>query len=143
MKEKIKNIFRLPSVVLFILWITDIIRWIMHTFILQWSGTNIAKLPLLPMPNDQLFLLGIFGISNFLTGLIYLLISKKAKELSPYILILIPLAYTLWLIGISTSGVIASSSFYGKYFMFVYFGICIITFINFLIQKRESKQHLD
>ncbi len=48
-------------------------------------------------PQDQVFLLGVFGISNFLTGFIYLLISRKAKELAPYMLIIIPLTYHLGL----------------------------------------------
>ncbi|MEI7557917.1 MAG: hypothetical protein WCJ45_03700 [bacterium] len=111
----------------------------MHTFFLTWSATTFARLPLLTQDNEQLFLLGIFGISNFLTGLLYVLISKKAKELSPYVLIIIPSAYLLGLLGIWSGGVYAHAAFFGKYFMFTYFALCILTFLNFLIQKRKAR----
>jgi hypothetical protein len=89
--------------------------------------------------SDQVFLLGVFGISNFLTGFIYFLISRKARELSPYVLIMIPLTYLLGLIGIWSGGVHGQAAFEGKYFMLVYFGVCVITFIAFLIQRSAQK----
>ena len=100
MKEKMKDIFWLPSTVLFFIGVLDVIRGFMHTFLLTWSATNIAKLDMTTGSSDQVFLLGVFGISNLLTGFIYFLISRKARELSPYVLIMIPLTYLLGLIGI-------------------------------------------
>lgn len=140
MVEKPSDIFRLPSRVLFVIGLIDIIRGFMHTFLLTWSATNIAQLDIATAPSDQLFLLGVFGISNFLTGFIYLIISRKARELSPYVLIVIPLTYLLGLIGIWSGGIHGQSAFYGKYFMLGYFAICIITFIIFFIQKRNCEK---
>ena len=136
MKEKWKDIYWLPSTVLFFIGILDVIRGFMHTFLLTWSATNIAKLDLVNGSSDQLFLLGVFGISNYLTGFIYFLISRKARELSSYVLIIIPLTYLLGMIGIRSGGVQGQAAFNGQYFMFVYFGICAITFLTFLFQKR-------
>ncbi len=79
--------------------------------------------------------MGVFGISNFLTGFLYLLISRKARELAPGILILIPLVYLLGTLGILSGGVHPQAAFEGKYFMIVYFGICLITFMVFQYQK--------
>lgn len=138
MKEKWKDIYWLPSTVLFFIGILDVIRGFMHTFLLTWSATNIAKLDLVNGSSDQLFLLGVFGISNYLTGFIYFLISRKARELSPYVLIIIPLTYLLGMIGIRSGGVQGQAAFNGQYFMFVYFGICAITFLTFLFQKRQQ-----
>ncbi len=42
MKEKMKDIYWLPSVVLVVLGILDLIRGVMHTFLLTWSANNIA-----------------------------------------------------------------------------------------------------
>jgi hypothetical protein len=139
MKEKMKDIFWLPSIVLFFIGVLDVIRGFMHTFLLTWSAANIAKFNMATAPKDQIFLLGVFGISNFLTGFIYFLISRKAKELSPYVLIIIPLTYLFALIGIWSGGVHGQAAFEGKYFMLVYFGICIITFISFQFQKVSNK----
>lgn len=132
-----KDIFKLPAKVLFLIGIVDLIRGFMHTYLLTWSATNIAKLNI-AINTDQVFLLGVFGISNFLTGSIYLLISWKARKLSPYILILIPLTYLLGLIGIWINKIHAQAAFEGQYFMYGYFTVCIITFVLFLFFKKCS-----
>lgn len=137
MKEKMKDIYWLPSVVLIIIGLLDLLRGVMHTFLLTWSALNIAQFDPATATRDQFFLLGVFGISNFLTGLLYLLISRKARQLAPHILILIPLAYLLGLAGIFSGGVHPQAAFEGKYFMLVYFGICIVTFMIFQVQKHQ------
>ena len=134
-----QDIFKTPSNVLFGIGIFDLLRGFMHTFLLTWSAEHIAKLDLSANTGEQLFLLGVFGISNFLTGIIFLVISKKARTLSPYILIIIPLAYLFGLIGIWSGGIHARAAFYGKYVMFTYFAICILTFCWFMIQKQKIK----
>ncbi len=139
MEHKTKDIFKLPANVLFFIGLLDVLRGFMHTFLLNWSATNIAKLDIISSPNDQIFLLGVFGISNFITGFIYLIISKKARNLAPYILILIPLTYLFGLCGIWSNNIHGQAEFNGKYFMFVYFAICIVTFCIFLIQKFKLK----
>ena len=135
-----KDIFWLPSTVLFFIGGLDVLRGFMHTFLLTWSATNVAKLNMAIESSDQVFLLGVFGISNFLTGFIYFLVSKKARELSPYVLIIIPLTYLLGLIGIWSGNVHGQAAFEGKYFMLVYFSICIITFVTFQFQKITQNQ---
>ena len=135
-----KDIFWLPSTVLFFIGGLDVLRGFMHTFLLTWSATNIAKLNMAIESSDQVFLLGVFGISNFLTGFIYFLVSKKARELSPYVLIIIPLTYLVGLIGIWSGNVHGQAAFEGKYFMLVYFSICIITFVTFQFQKITQDQ---
>ena len=75
-----RDVFRLPATVLFGLGMVDLIRGIMHTFLLRWAGVNIAGFDPVTTPSDQFFLLGAFGISNFLTGFLYLLISRKAAR---------------------------------------------------------------
>ena len=135
-----KDIFWLPSTVLFFIGGLDVLRGFMHTFLLTWSATNIAKLNMAIESSDQVFLLGVFGISNFLTGFIYFLVSKKARELSPYVLIIIPLTYLLGLIGIWSGNVHGQAAFEGKYFMLVYFSICVITFVTFQFQKISQDQ---
>ncbi len=44
MKEKLKDIYWLPSVMLFFIGGLDVLRGFMHTFLLSWSAANIAKL---------------------------------------------------------------------------------------------------
>ncbi len=138
MSTRHTDIYNLPSIVLFLVGCYDILRGFMHTFILKWSAANFAKFDLASVPQDQVFMLGVFGISNFLTGFIYLLISRKARELSPYVLIIIPLSYILGLIGINSGGVHGQAAFDGKYFMMVYFAICIVTFIVFMLHRKKN-----
>lgn len=135
-----RDIFRLPATVLFGLGIVDLIRGFMHTFLLRWAGVHIAGFDPVTTPPDQFFLLGAFGISNILTGFLYLLISRKARELSPYVLAIIPASYLLGTIGIGVAGVQAQAAFPGKYFMMVYFAVCLVTVAVFLVQRRADRQ---
>ena len=136
-----RDVFRLPATVLFGLGIVDLFRGIMHTFLLRWAGVNIAGFDPVTTPSDQFFLLGAFGISNLLTGFLYLLISRKARELSPYVLAIIPATYLLGMIGIGVAGVHGQSAFSGRYLMFVYFAVCIVTVTVFLVQRAIHRQH--
>jgi hypothetical protein len=140
MKAKFKDIYWLPSTVLFFLGTLDVIRGFMHTFLLRWSAVHVAGFDPVTTSPDQLFLLGVFGISNFLTGFLYFLISRRAREISPYVLIIIPLTYLLGIAGIKIAGVQMQAAFDGQYFMFVYLALCVITFIVFLIQRFAAKK---
>ena len=135
-----RDVFRLPATVLFVLGIVDLIRGVMHTFLLRWAGVHVAGFDPVTTPSDQFFLLGAFGISNFLTGFLYLLISRKARELSPYVLAIIPATYLLGLIGIGVAGVQAEAVFAGRYFMMVYLALCVVTVAVFLVQRRTDRQ---
>jgi hypothetical protein len=48
---------------------------------------------------DQLTLLGAFGISNLLTGAIFILVSIEAAQLSKYFLLTIPAPTVVGLLG--------------------------------------------
>jgi hypothetical protein len=115
----------LPSSVLFILGLVDLLRGVLHTFFVNWAAKTFAKLDLSAARQDQLTLLGAFGISNLLTGVIFILISIEDPPLSEYALLTIPCAYAVGVIGMRTSGVKARSAFYGRYFMMGYLGVCL------------------
>lgn len=138
LKERMKDIFWFPSMVLFLIGLYDVLRGFMHTFLLTWSAANFAKFDMATVPEDQVFMLGVFGISNFLTGAIYLLISRKAKQLAPWVLIIIPMAYLLGMLGIWSGDIQGQAQFEGKYFMAIYFAICIVTFIGFIIRRKKT-----
>jgi hypothetical protein len=129
---------RLPATLLFILGILDLVRGFMHTFLLRWSGVHIAGFDPVTTPSDQFFMLGAFGISNFLTGFLFLLISRRARELSPYVLAIIPATYLLGMIGIGAAGVQAQAVFGGRYFMMMYLAACVITVVVFLVRRRGA-----
>ena len=113
--------------VLFGLGIYDLIRGVMHTLLLRWSGIHVAGFDPSSTPVDQFFMLGAFGISNLLTGCLFLLISRRAPELSAWILGIIPATYLVGLLGIRSSGVHGTLTYGGQYLMYVYFAICIGT----------------
>lgn len=136
MKKELKE-FRFSSNLLLIIGIVDIVRGFLHTFKVEWASQTFAKLNLNFVRDDQLTLLGAFGISNILTGLIYILVSKKAKHLSPYVLIIIPISYFIGYIGLRVSGIVANASFYGKYFMLLYLLTCVITSGIYFINNRK------
>ncbi len=71
------------SIVTILLGCYDLVRGIMHTFRLEYSALHIAKINLAgPEASDLLRLLGVFGISNFITGIMLILIGLKARGLA-------------------------------------------------------------
>ncbi len=133
------DIYRVPAAVLFLLGAYDLVRGFMHTFLLKWSAANIAGFDMVTVPEDQIFLLGAFGMSNFLTGATFLLISRRARHLAPHVLLLIPVTYLLGWIGIRSGGVHGQAEFNGRYLMFVYFAVCLATYAYFLVMRAKRR----
>ena len=126
---------RVARTVLLVLGVVDLVRGIMHTFVLTWAAENIARIA--PHP-DALMLLGVFGNSNLLTGALYLFVAVKAREIAGYILGIIPVAYLVGIEGIRLNGVSMQSEFNGKYMMLVYFVVCIVTFVYFVVATGKG-----
>jgi len=79
----------------------DLIRGCIHTVLLEFAAANIFVIDLSGGVENQMFLLGIFGISNYLTGIMFILIGFKARELVPILLPVIPLVYLFGTVLIS------------------------------------------
>ena len=58
----------------------DLTRGFLHTFMLEFAANNIFVIDLSGGVENQMFLLGTFGISNYLTGIMLILIGLKARE---------------------------------------------------------------
>ena len=132
-------------ITLIILGIIDLIRGFMHTILLEYSALNIAGLNLdTSTAADQLQLLGVFGISNWITGILFILIGLKARYLSLYVLGLIPVAYGLSIVAIriNSSGYTETTSDWGGLLLMVpYLTICAIVWIaGVVVMKREGKE---
>jgi hypothetical protein len=130
----------LPARVLFGLGIYDLIRGVMHTVLLRWSGIHVAGFDPSTTPVDQFFMLGAFGISNLLTGCLFLLISRRAPELSAWVLGIIPATYLAGLLGIRSSGVYGTLTYGGQYLMYVYFAICIGTLLIHVAERMKTRR---
>jgi len=124
---------KINTYVLGLVAIVDILRGYMHTFKINYASANIAKIDSHP---DAMYILGVFGISNFLTSFIYLIVVWKAKHLSPYILVIIPFAYLIGIIGLKMQNVQMQSEFNGQYMMYGYFTICLLTSLTYFTSKR-------
>jgi hypothetical protein len=81
--------------------------------------------------------MGAFGISNFLTGFIYFLVLWKAKVLTPYILLLIPISYFIGGMGLQFQNIQPESQFIGRYMMAVYLSICFLAGLLYLLSKKR------
>lgn len=117
----------------------DLVRGIMHTFLVEYSAINIAGLNLEHSGQDQLMLLISFGISNFLTGALFIAVAFKARQLVPTALALIPLTYLLGFIAIRLN-VTPEAAFRGRWLMLVYLGICVLTFVACVMSMRRNQR---
>jgi hypothetical protein len=116
----------------------DLIRGFIHTVLLEFAATNIFVIDLSGGVDNQMLLLGIFGISNYLTGIIFILIGLKARQLVPIILPVIPAIYFLGTALISRVATPTAQLGGGPY-MLVYFTVCIATFIAILVVKIKNR----
>ena len=130
---------KIARVTLFLLAIMDLFRGFMHTFNIWHASGNIAKMS---QTADTLQLMNTFGITNFLTAFIFIIVVIKAKDIAPYILAAIPTAYIIGIISSNITGVQAmqTSAWRGKYMMFVYLGITILVSLNYFISTLRAKK---
>lgn len=130
------------SVVTIILGCYDLLRGFMHTIVLNYSATNIAGLDLsTSTASDQLRLLGAFGISNFETGVVLILIGLYARPVALAMLGFIPLVYLIGYFGIRVniaSYAPSTANWGGAPGMVVYLCICAVTCIAGVIMMRRS-----
>lgn len=127
---------KIPRIVwmtLLVLGCVDVFRGFMHTVMLEYAAAHIAGIT----DVDAIFLLRTFGLSNYLTGALFILIALKAKQLAPIVLVLIPLSYAFGLIV--SPPVIQTGQFNGKYFMLVYFAICVVMGVCGIVKQRKQQ----
>jgi hypothetical protein len=139
LKEETK-VPRFVWVVLIILGCIDLVRGFMHTILLEYSAINIAGLDLTTSTaTEQIRLLGTFGISNWITGVLFILIGLKAKHISIHVMGLIPIAYGFSMLAIrmNLANYAQSQAAWGGMTMLVpYLIVATITFIAGLFVMR-------
>lgn len=115
----------------------DLIRAYMHTVNIWHASAEIAQMSQTP---DTMWLMNYQGSMQLMSGLIYLLIVWKAKEIAPYVLMINAIANLYHLFSASLNGVLEmqTSAFNGQYFMYVYITIIFITGLNYLIAKKRN-----
>lgn len=131
---------KIAVITLFIVAGADIVRGFMHTFNVWWASENIAEMT---QTADTMQLMITFGISNYLTGFIYILIGLKAKDIAPYVLILIPISYLLGIISGETTGVNAmggETAWNGMYMLYVYWTVITLIAVNYFASYYKEKK---
>ena len=127
------NIPKFVSIVAITLGCLDLIRGFMHTILLDYAAMNIAGFDLsTSLAGDLLQMMGAFGISNYLTGIMLILLGWKARPLALIMLGFIPIAYAIGVAGIKVNSAPyapTQAAWGGTTFMLVYLALCVITFI--------------
>jgi len=116
----------------------DLIRGFIHTVLLEFAANNIFVIDLSGGVENQMLLLGVFGISNYLTGIMFILIRLKARELVPILLPVIPLVYWFGTALISRVATPTAQLGGGPY-MLVYFAVCIATFLAIMVVNMTNR----
>lgn len=115
----------------------------MHTILLPYSATHIACLDLSgPTASDLLRLLGLFGISNFITGATLILTGLYARPVALALLVLIPFFYGIGLITIHqamNSCPPTTAHWGGRPMMVVILFIYLVTFLAAFASMRRKR----
>jgi len=135
---KKERALKLAIYTLGILAVVDLIRGLLHTFLIMYASEHIAQMTQTP---DTLMLMTAFGVANILSGATYILVIKKAKELVPYLLILIPLTYLIGFISMNVTGISAlqTSAWNGQYMLMVYMTVSTLAGLNYFIVSYSKK----
>jgi len=145
MKDE-SHIPKFVSTAVIVLGCLDILRGFMHTILLDFAATNIAGFDLsTSLAGDLLQQMGAFGISNYLTGIMLILIGWKARPLALIMLGVIPAAYVIGVIGIKVNSAPyapSQAAWGGTTFMLVYLTVCVIMFIAgvWITLNRKKKE---
>jgi len=123
----------------------DLLRGFMHTVVLPYSATHIACLDLSgPTAPDLLRLLGLFGISNYITGATLILTGLYARPIALVLLGLIPAFYGLGLLTIHAAMnpyPPSTAQWGGRPFLMVNLSLYLLTFLAgiFVLRHRKTK----
>ena len=123
----------------------DLVRGFMHTVVLPYSATHIACLDLSgPTAPDLLRLLGLFGISNYITGATLILTGLYARPIALVLLGLIPAFYGLGLLTIHAAMnpyPPSTAQWGGRPFMMINLSLYVLTFLAgiFVLRQRKTK----
>ena len=123
----------------------DLLRGFMHTVVLPYSATHIACLDLSgPAAPDLLRLLGLFGISNYITGATLILTGLYARPIALVLLGLIPAFYGLGLLTIHAAMnpyPPSTAQWGGRPFMMINLSLYVLTFLAgiFVLRHRKTK----
>ena len=123
----------------------DLLRGFMHTVVLSYSATHIACLDLSgPTAPDLLRLLGLFGISNYITGGTLILTGLYARPIALVLLGLIPAFYGLGLLTIHAAinpYPPSTAQWGGRPFMMINLSLYVLTFLAgvFVLRHRKTK----
>ena len=128
-----------------LLGVIDLLRGFMHTVVLPYSATQIACLDLSgPTAPDLLRLLGLFGISNYITGATLILTGLYARPIALVLLGLIPAFYGLGLLTIHAAMnpyPPSTAQWGGRPFMMINLSLYVLTFLAgiFVLRHRKTK----
>ena len=133
------------SIMAVLLGVIDLLRGFMHTVVLPYSATQIACLDLSgPTAPDLLRLLGLFGISNYITGATLILTGLYARPIALVLLGLIPAFYGLGLLTIHAAMnpyPPSTAQWGGRPFMMINLSLYVLTFLAgiFVLRHRKTK----
>jgi len=127
------NIPKFVSIAAVVLGCLDLVRGFMHTILLDYAAPNIAGFDLsTSFAGDMLQMMGSFGISNYLTGIMLILLGWKARPLALIMLGVIPVAYGIGMVAIKVNSAPyapTQAAWGGTTFMMTYLAVCGIIFI--------------
>jgi len=140
-----RTIPKFISIMAVFLGVIDLLRGFMHTVVLPYSATHIACLDLSgPTAPDLLRLLGLFGISNYITGATLILTGLYARPIALVLLGLIPAFYGLGLLTVHAAMnpyPPSTAQWGGRPFMMINLSLYVLTFLTgiFVLRHRKTK----
>jgi hypothetical protein len=127
--------------VLLLVALLNFIRGFLHTFMVEFAATNIAGLDLSVSRNELLNLMNVYGWSNIIEGILYLVIALKHRNLAPLALTLAGLFIPFTAVTTNLANISLSGADWGgaPLMLFIYTPLCLIPVILFYIQKYRNR----
>jgi len=134
---------RFVPIILAVLGCIDLVRGAMHSIFLDYAAREIAGLDLTNATAiDQLQIMAVFGMSNFVSGAALILIALVHRGAALAMLGVIPLAYAIGTICFRSysAGLIASQANWGgTNLMEPYLAVSVLAFVAGLVIMQRNR----
>ena len=124
-------------IVLMFFGLFNLVRGFMHTILVEYAAANIAGLDLSFAREAQLLLLMNYGFSNFLMGIVLILIALKARNLVPSMILLVSIFSAIG--GVTVELTNPTADFTGRFLAIVYFTAGIVSLIGIYLHRKRTQ----
>ena len=134
----------IPKILFYIVILFTIVRSLIHIFAHDGGAMSIATIPLDKYPsaaaNTVIYLFGVWGLSQLIMGVFYLIVSLRYKSLIPLMYIFVAFEYAMRLVIGHMKPVVTAGTAPGAVGNYILIPLALTMFFLSIWKKADSQQ---